>query len=374
MEIANADEITYIYAEGNPIAMHRKNSNELFYFHLDLQGSLMAISNMAGAVVEERNYDAWGRPRNPATLAYTLPNPFGGATSNYTLRGYTFHEHLDMFDLINMNGRMYDTHLGIFLNADPLLQDPTNVQNYNRNSYVLNNPLKYTDPSGYASSIPNPYGISDRQQAEEGQRQMASQSMLMEDAIERQMNRARTCEDFFMSLGGSATSPQEPGGPGPERPAKSGTGKKDLQRNAGCSFSLTLLFVHFQIGGGEDLTLDMSSIDFSGTSQKTLGLTGMKVNEQRPVNLFNLGTTNPAALAFGRVVLMYHGNNQFSIVSDKSSRFDFAPLYDSDASWGRNSGNILGAIITSNPLTPLIPVTFGGPFNIKFIGTTSIPR
>ncbi len=116
-----------------------------------MQGSLMAISNMAGAVVEERNYDAWGRPRNPTTLAYTLPNPFGGATSNYTLRGYTFHEHLDMFDLINMNGRMYDTHLGIFLNADPLLQDPTNVQNYNRNSYVLNNPLKYTDPSGYAS-------------------------------------------------------------------------------------------------------------------------------------------------------------------------------------------------------------------------------
>ena len=134
-----------------PKEIHRKNSNELFYFHLDLQGSLMAISNLAGAVVEERNYDAWGRPRNPATLAYTLPNPFGGATSNYTLRGYTFHEHLDMFDLINMNGRMYDTHLGIFLNADPLLQDPTNVQNYNRNSYVLNNPLKYTDPSGYAS-------------------------------------------------------------------------------------------------------------------------------------------------------------------------------------------------------------------------------
>jgi hypothetical protein len=73
-----------------PREIHRKNSNELFYFHLNLQCSLLAISNMAGAVVEERNYDAWGRPRNPATLAYTLPNPFGGATSNYTLRGYTF--------------------------------------------------------------------------------------------------------------------------------------------------------------------------------------------------------------------------------------------------------------------------------------------
>ncbi|OYU95575.1 MAG: hypothetical protein CFE21_10555 [Bacteroidetes bacterium B1(2017)] len=158
LEIVNGDEITYIYANGNPIAMHRSSTNALTYFTLDLQGSLLALTDNAGNLVAERNYDAWGRPRNPATLAYTLANPFGGSSSNYTLRGYTFHEHLEEFDLINMNGRMYDTHLAKFLNADPLLQDYENSQNYNRYSYVLNNPLKYTDPSGYASkgyTIPN---------------------------------------------------------------------------------------------------------------------------------------------------------------------------------------------------------------------------
>ncbi|MDC0601888.1 hypothetical protein OAP14_02535 [Aliiglaciecola sp.] len=48
-----------------------------------------------------------------------------------------------------MNGRIYDPNLGRFLQADPHIQAPKNSQNYNRYSYVLNNPLSYTDPSGY---------------------------------------------------------------------------------------------------------------------------------------------------------------------------------------------------------------------------------
>ncbi len=48
-----------------------------------------------------------------------------------------------------MNGRVYDPQLGRFLSADPFVQLPANSQSYNRYSYALNNPLKYTDPSGY---------------------------------------------------------------------------------------------------------------------------------------------------------------------------------------------------------------------------------
>ncbi|MFC3122944.1 RHS repeat-associated core domain-containing protein [Agaribacter flavus] len=48
-----------------------------------------------------------------------------------------------------MNGRIYDPTLGRFLQADPHVQAPSNSQSYNRYSYVLNNPLSYTDPSGY---------------------------------------------------------------------------------------------------------------------------------------------------------------------------------------------------------------------------------
>ena len=48
-----------------------------------------------------------------------------------------------------MNGRIYDPQLGRFLSADIIVQFPGNLQAYNRYSYVLNNPLRYTDPTGY---------------------------------------------------------------------------------------------------------------------------------------------------------------------------------------------------------------------------------
>lgn len=63
-------------------------------------------------------------------------------------RGYCGHEHLANFGLINMNARLYDPYLGRFLSPDPYVQDPQNSQSLNRYTYCLNNPLKYTDPSG----------------------------------------------------------------------------------------------------------------------------------------------------------------------------------------------------------------------------------
>ena len=66
-----------------------------------------------------------------------------------TTRGYTGHEHLEALDLINMDGRIYDPKLGQFLSADIVVQNAGNSQSYNHYSYCLNNPLKYTDPSGY---------------------------------------------------------------------------------------------------------------------------------------------------------------------------------------------------------------------------------
>jgi RHS repeat-associated protein len=68
-----------------------------------------------------------------------------------TPRGFTGHEHADGLGIIHMNGRIYDPKLGRFLQADPFVQAPKNSQSLNRYSYVLNNPLSYTDPSGYFS-------------------------------------------------------------------------------------------------------------------------------------------------------------------------------------------------------------------------------
>ena len=72
-----------------------------------------------------------------------------GAWTFYNIgRGYTGHEHLTWFGLINMNARLYDPVLGRFLSPDPFVQMPDFTQNFNRYSYCLNNPLVYVDKNG----------------------------------------------------------------------------------------------------------------------------------------------------------------------------------------------------------------------------------
>jgi RHS repeat-associated protein len=117
----------------------------LFYIGRDYQGSITHIFNEEGTVKQELSYDAWGRLRDPASQRVY---PVDREPELFLGRGYTGHEHLTPFGLINMNARLYDAAIGRFLSPDPYIQDMTNSQNYNLYSYVLNNPLKYTDPSG----------------------------------------------------------------------------------------------------------------------------------------------------------------------------------------------------------------------------------
>ena len=114
----------------------------LYYLHSDHLGSVTTVTNASGAIVQELSYDAWGNLRNP----YTWSGSFTG-TPKFD-RGYTGHEHLWRYGLINMNGRVYDPVMSCFLSVDTYVQDPENPQNFNRYAYCLNNPLRYVDPEG----------------------------------------------------------------------------------------------------------------------------------------------------------------------------------------------------------------------------------
>jgi hypothetical protein len=48
-----------------------------------------------------------------------------------------------------MNGRVQDAITGRFLSADPYGTEMGMTQSFNRYSYVINNPMSYTDPSGF---------------------------------------------------------------------------------------------------------------------------------------------------------------------------------------------------------------------------------
>lgn len=132
-----------------PIALKSDGTTpSYFYLHRDYQGSIMAITNASGAVVEKRLFDPWG----------AIVKVQDGAGNNLTKltffdRGYTGHEHLESVGLIHMNARLYDPKLHRFLQADNVLQDPNNTQNYNRYGYCFNNPLKHTDPSGNIAQV-----------------------------------------------------------------------------------------------------------------------------------------------------------------------------------------------------------------------------
>jgi RHS repeat-associated protein len=115
------------------------------YVFRDRLGSVAALGNDTATSFERRGYDAYGKPRG-GNWANKAPPEINSAITD---RGFTDHEHLDDWQLIHMNGRVFDYNLGRFTSIDPIIQSPGNSQSINGYSYIMNNPLSGTDPSGY---------------------------------------------------------------------------------------------------------------------------------------------------------------------------------------------------------------------------------
>jgi len=126
----------------------------LEFVHRDNQGSIDAITDEAGNLLSKVSFDAFGGMRetdwtqslHPLTASFML-----SILDERPVRGYTDHEHLPRTGFIHMNGRVYDPRTGRFLSADPFIQAPGMSQSYNRYTYVMNNPVMYTDPSGFTT-------------------------------------------------------------------------------------------------------------------------------------------------------------------------------------------------------------------------------
>ena len=158
-------QICYITLGGKTIGTHTEIKNTNYppddpnyntseynrYFHTDALGSITAVTDDTGTVVERRSYEPFGKIR---AMDYGLESDHRIVPANTvteTARAYTGHEQIKEIDgLIHMNARVYDSDIGRFLSADTIIQDPFDSQAYNRYSYVRNNPLKYIDPSGHS--------------------------------------------------------------------------------------------------------------------------------------------------------------------------------------------------------------------------------
>ena len=130
----------FYYLDNGVIVVKQNGVFTPYQAFTDNLGSVLSILNEEGEKVLDAEYDAWG-------------NQTISKNEIEFQRGYTGHEMLNEFGIINMNGRLYDPMLGRFFSPDNYVQAPGNSQNFNRYSYCLNNPLKYTDPSGEVCGI-----------------------------------------------------------------------------------------------------------------------------------------------------------------------------------------------------------------------------
>ncbi|ALU44497.1 hypothetical protein AT705_17110 [Pseudoalteromonas rubra] len=137
----------------------------LQWLFTDHQGSVVAIVNGDGKFLKRYRYDVFGKQSEIVREPDNVTDKLYWAEETGLLlhevpanmRSYTGHEPVTFGGdnrIIHMNGRIYDADTGRFMQADPVVQAPSNIQSYNAYSYVLNNPLSRIDPSGYVSWNP----------------------------------------------------------------------------------------------------------------------------------------------------------------------------------------------------------------------------
>src|SRR5262249_44517693 len=114
------------------------------YVHVDHLGSVDALTDASGTVIEHRSYDPFGQRRNPI---WGQPPP--ASFTSKTTKGFTGHESDDELGLVNMKGRIFDPRVGRFLTTDPIVSAPLSGQGWTPYAYVRGNPLNYVDPSGF---------------------------------------------------------------------------------------------------------------------------------------------------------------------------------------------------------------------------------
>jgi RHS repeat-associated protein len=108
---------------------------QLVFYHTDHLGSTTAITDATGKVLQLLEYDPWGQ----------VVKDIG---DNYAHYRYTGQEYDPEIGLYNYKARLYAPAIGRFISPDSVVPEPGNPQSLNRYAYVMNNPMRYVDPSG----------------------------------------------------------------------------------------------------------------------------------------------------------------------------------------------------------------------------------
>ncbi len=120
-----------------------------YYYIRNQQGDITKIVDKDGDIVVEYFYDAWGKLLN---ITDSTSDSIG-TINPYRYRGYRYDEETALYYL---NSRYYDENIGRFINSDGLLGSQGNILGHNMFAYTQNNPVMYTDGTGYEAEWYNP--------------------------------------------------------------------------------------------------------------------------------------------------------------------------------------------------------------------------
>jgi RHS repeat-associated protein len=134
----------YIFVGDDRVAMRpvAGSAGEVYYYLTDHLGSTSVVTDKCGGKVQTTIYYPYGTKR--------VENVYSGCTAlDNRIRHYFTGEELDAeTGLYDYGARYYDPVLARFISPDPIEPEYSNPQTLNRYSYALNNPLRYTDPTG----------------------------------------------------------------------------------------------------------------------------------------------------------------------------------------------------------------------------------
>ncbi|MCD4751015.1 MAG: RHS domain-containing protein, partial [Thermoanaerobaculales bacterium] len=133
---ANTLLAEYVYANERQVAKVEPGdgADSFRFFHADHLGTALVITDESGAQTWRGEYFPFGEEYSSQ-----------GTPNRYR---FTQRETDQATGLSYMRARYYNPHLGRFLSVDPIGGSLGGSQSWNRYSYVLNNPVKYTDPTG----------------------------------------------------------------------------------------------------------------------------------------------------------------------------------------------------------------------------------
>jgi RHS repeat-associated protein len=128
---SGAVRATFAYAPGVDLPLTMRRDGKTYFYHRDHHGSITALTDSAGAIVNRYRYDAWG---NTAVMANAVSNPFAFAGREFDpATGLYFNR-----------ARYYDPQLGRFISEDPIgLAGGVSLY-----GYAASDPVNLSDPSG----------------------------------------------------------------------------------------------------------------------------------------------------------------------------------------------------------------------------------